>query len=236
MSDKIPDVLAGLVPPSKFNPDAGWETTPRDEQDNWASDVFAPSDQELDESDVTDWSGMYSREHWSPRKVYTPPAPKFSHWIECPAHKGQHHWGAYGAAGLMVFTRIRRTAYVLLALRAKGVQSGGSWSGTIGGAIEKGETAWQAAQREAHEEVAGLDLGTSPGSVIYTCECGWSYTTFAVIANKSNGMLPDVTVAKGHSSWETDAVAWVRAEDVMLWPALHYRFAQAWTALRKFTR
>ena len=170
--------------------------------------------------------------HTPPRK-WTPPPPRVNHWIACPAHPGAHHWGAFGAAGVMVYTHRKHTPYILMALRAKGVQSGGSWSGTIGGAIDEGETAWQAAIREAHEEVAGLRLGNSPGSVVYQCECGWTYTTFAVSVPSTRRHLPDVSVAKGHSSWETDAVAWVRADDVMSWPSLHYRFAQAWSALRK---
>jgi 8-oxo-dGTP diphosphatase len=159
--------------------------------------------------------------------------PEVSHWIECPARDHGRHWGAFGAAGVAVFTTVNSNLFTLLALRSGGVQGGACWSGTIGGAIEEGETPWQAAQREASEEVTGLELGTSPGSVIWTCGCGWQYTTFVTMVETTDDMLPSIAVARGPSSWETDAVVWQRAEDVKFNPDLHARFAQAFGMLRE---
>ena len=64
-------------------------------------------------------------------------------WATC-AH-GHAHWGRRGAAGLLVADGGR----VLLQLRARWAHPGGTWS-IPGGARERGETALQAALREAH--------------------------------------------------------------------------------------
>ena len=63
------------------------------------------------------------------------------------------HWGVQGAAGLLPFAVTAGGVQVLLALRSYGTHQGGTW-GTIGGAIEPGETPWEAAVREASEEAA----------------------------------------------------------------------------------
>ena len=68
-------------------------------------------------------------------------------WTTC-AH-GHAHWGPRGAAGLLLADR----GTVLLQLRARWAHQGGTWS-IPGGARERGESAVDAALREAREEMA----------------------------------------------------------------------------------
>lgn len=70
-----------------------------------------------------------------------------NYWL-CPAGK---HWGRFGAAGLLPWSRYQGQVHVLLSLRSSLVEDGGCW-GTLGGAIDGGEPGWLAALREAHEE------------------------------------------------------------------------------------
>ena len=102
-----------------------------------------------------------------------------SGWLTCAVHG--RHWGVRGAAGLLPFTVTTSGPAVLLALRSRGTHQGGTW-GTIGGAIEPGETPWEAAVREANEEAAGLELAEAEAaeSHRYGCVSGWAYTTFPV--------------------------------------------------------
>ena len=139
------------------------------------------------------------------------------------------HWGVRGAAGLLPFTVTPAGTSVLLALRSEGTHQGGTWS-TIGGAIEPGETAWEAAVREASEEATGLDLvgALAASSHCYACVSGWSYTTFVV-------PLPSdapVTIGTGWATWETAELRWVPLEEVDAYPLLP-AFAQSWPELRK---
>ena len=139
------------------------------------------------------------------------------------------HWGVNGAAGLLPFSVSPAGVRVLLALRSEGTHQGGTWS-TIGGAIDQGETAWEAAVREASEEVPGLDLAgaLAAGSHEYACVSGWSYTTFVV-------PLPSdapVTIGSGWATWETAELRWVPIEEVDGYLLLT-AFAQSWPELRK---
>ena len=63
---------------------------------------------------------------------------------------GRLHWGRYGAAGLLLADPARG---VLLQIRAWWVHHGRTWA-LPGGAIEAGETAVNAAAREALEEAS----------------------------------------------------------------------------------
>jgi 8-oxo-dGTP diphosphatase len=146
-----------------------------------------------------------------------------SGWRWCVT--GGRHWGIRGAAGLLPFAVTPAGARVLLALRSEGTHQGGTW-GTVGGAIEPGETPWDAAVREAAEEAEGLPLaGAEPGgSHRYDCRCGWAYTTFPV-------RVPDdaAVIVPG---WENRELRWVPAEDVDRYD-LHPGLAQSWPGLRK---
>jgi len=151
----------------------------------------------------------------------------------CPAGR---HWGPRGAAGILPFTVRHGRAWVLLSRRSPHVQHGGTWS-CSGGAADEGETPWQAAVREASEEISGIDVNPAgiAGQHVWTCpaQCGWSYTTFLVaVPLCAAGGLPRVRVAAGAHAWETDELAWVPASRVHV-RDLHPAFASAWPALRE---
>jgi 8-oxo-dGTP diphosphatase len=151
----------------------------------------------------------------------------------CPAGR---HWGPRGAAGILPFTVRHGRARVLLSRRSPHVQQGGTWS-CSGGAADEGETPWQAAVREASEEISGIDVNPAglAGQHVWTCpaQCGWSYTTFLVaVPLRAAGRLPRVRVAAGAHAWETDELAWVPASRVHV-RDLHPAFASAWPALRE---
>lgn len=137
-------------------------------------------------------------------------------WARCAA--GHRHWGRFGAAGLLV----RSGDAVLLQHRALWSHHGGTW-GILGGARDSGETAVQAAAREATEE-AGLD----PADYTVTGESvddhgGWAYTTVLATA-------PEPVVLTALTA-ETIAVAWVPSGEVERLP-LHPGFAATWPRLR----
>ena len=139
-------------------------------------------------------------EHWpaAPRLV------EMSGWVMCEVHG--RHWGVQGAAGLLPFAVTAGSVAVLLALRSHGTHQGGTW-GTIGGAIEPGETPWDAAVREAGEEAAGLDLAEDQAAEghRYGCVSGWAYVTFPV-------RVPPASPVTIRSNWETSDVRWIPVE------------------------
>ncbi|HYZ55303.1 MAG TPA: NUDIX domain-containing protein [Streptosporangiaceae bacterium] len=147
-----------------------------------------------------------------------------SAWLLCPA-RGRH-WGVRGAAGLLPFATASSGLRVLLALRSYGTHQGGTW-GTLGGAIEDGETPWHAALREAAEEADGLDLAgaEAAGSQRFECRCGWTYTTFPV------RLAEDAALAV-RSGWESSELRWVPLRDVDGY-RLHPGLAQSWPELLK---
>jgi 8-oxo-dGTP diphosphatase len=125
------------------------------------------------------------------------------------------HWGRRGAAGLLVADRGR----VLLQLRARWAHQGGTWS-IPGGARERGETALQAALREAHEEMA-IDRREVEVRSSYVASCGgWEYETVLAVA------AGPVQLAHGS---ESVAHVWAAADEVAGLP-LHPAFREAWDA------
>jgi 8-oxo-dGTP diphosphatase len=137
-------------------------------------------------------------------------------WTRCAL--GHKHWGIFGAAGLL----LRHGDLVLLQHRALWSHHGGTW-GVLGGARNRGETAEQAAGREAAEE-AGFapDSYTVTGSYVDD-HGGWSYTT--VVGQARSAVLPTALTA------ETLEVRWVRAAAVHDLP-LHPGFAATWETVR----
>src|SRR5271165_1497696 len=118
------------------------------------------------------------------------PAPD-ERYHPCPAGR---HWGPNGAAGVLPWTTTPDgRAWVLLSHRSPHVQAGGTWS-TFGGAVDTGETPWQAAVRETGEEIRGIDVstGTVTAELAAPCPhgCGWTYTTFAVRVEPAGEHLP----------------------------------------------
>jgi 8-oxo-dGTP pyrophosphatase MutT (NUDIX family) len=163
----------------------------------------------------------------------TRPVPAWDQrFHSCP---GGRHWGPRGAAGVLPWTTTPDgQAWVLLSHRSPHVQAGGTWS-TFGGAIDAGETPWQAALRETAEEIRGIDVGggTVTAELEVPCPhgCGWTYTTFAVRVEHAGEYLPRVRVARGRSAWETAGLAWVPADQVAEHDDLHPGLRAAWPAL-----
>jgi 8-oxo-dGTP pyrophosphatase MutT (NUDIX family) len=132
-------------------------------------------------------------------------------WAVCA--RGHRHWGRRGAAGLLVASG----GSVLLQLRASWAHLGGTWS-IPGGALEHGESALQAALREAHEEL-GIDAAQVTVADSYVASCGgWTYETLLATST------PDLRVV---DAAETAAHRWIGADDVAGLP-LHPAFRQAW--------
>jgi len=138
-------------------------------------------------------------------------------WVEGPDGR---YWGRYGAAGLLV---AHPAVGVLLQLRIGWSHFGGTW-GLPGGARKAGETAEQAAIREADEE-AGVPpgavrvLGTEVFDIGY-----WSYTT--VLARASHVFEP----IRGDA--ESADLRWVAFDEVARL-RLHPGVERSWPSLRE---
>ena len=138
-------------------------------------------------------------------------------WVQGP--DGTRYWGRFGAAGLLV---VSPRSEVLLQHRATWSHFGGTW-GVPGGARHEGESAVDAAVREASEE-AGVPAGSVHVRFTSVLDLGyWSYTT--VVADAADRFTPVV------SDPESIELRWVPIDDVDDLP-LHPRFAEAWPALR----
>ena len=134
-------------------------------------------------------------------------------WATC-AH-GHAHWGRRGAAGLLVADR----GTVLLQLRAGWAHQGTTWS-IPGGARERGESAVEAALREAGEEMSIRRRDVDVRST-YVASCGgWEYETVLAVATGP--------VRLAHLSESLDHV-WATPDQVGDLP-LHTGFRAAWEA------
>lgn len=127
-------------------------------------------------------------------------------------------WGTFGAAGLLVVTP---RFGVLLQHRAEWSHHGGSW-GLPGGARKEGETAAQAALREANEE-AGVPIEEIEvfGELVFDVGY-WSYTT--VLGRCARAFDPVIADA------ESDDLRWVPLADVAGYP-LHPGLMANWPEL-----
>lgn len=135
---------------------------------------------------------------------------------------GHVRWGRFGAAGVVFLTRAEGPVEVMLQLRSGFAHEGGTWS-CAGGALDEGESPLDGALREAGEEV-----GDAPAPLVvlgayeFVPATDWRYTTLVV----------EVPHRFGTSmNFETDAVAWIRLDDVEARP-LHPGFAASWPHLR----
>ncbi|CAB4905965.1 MAG: NUDIX domain-containing protein [Actinobacteria bacterium] len=152
---------------------------------------------------------------------YMPPAhlrDPGDNWVYAP--DGTKYWGAFGAAGLLLW---HPEAGILLQHRAEWSHNGGTWA-LPGGARRLNESAETAALREAAEE-AGV-----PGDVVTVLfdtvfDLGyWSYTT--VVARAEEHFDPVMGDA------ESLALEWVPIDDVDK-RELHPGFAASWPQLRE---
>ena len=139
-----------------------------------------------------------------------------------------HHWGVFGAAGLLLRAPWHDgTPAVLLQHRAPWSHQGGTWA-LPGGALDSDEDATAAAVREAHEE-AGLaaELITVHASIVTATEHGpagpiWTYTT--VVADAAEMLAT-------RANRESAELRWVPEHLVDALP-LHPGFERSWTQLR----
>ena len=110
----------------------------------------------------------------------------------------------------------------MLQRRSQYAHEGGTWS-CAGGAIDEGETPYEAALREASEEVGEIpESHVLLGEVVFRPAADWSYTTLVVEVDRHFG---------ASVNFETDAVVWVPC-DVVGHRPLHPGFAAAWPEVR----
>jgi 8-oxo-dGTP diphosphatase len=150
-------------------------------------------------------------------------------WLHCSGPRGRH-WGRYGAAGLLLAAPLAEGWQVLLDERADWVHHGGTIA-VPGGAIHAGERPIEAALREVHEEVHGLDRVEIQMVTEHEQECAdcgsWAYTTIVARTTSPHPVQP--------RSFESAAVTWVAADEVQNLP-LHPGFASAWPSLWSILR
>lgn len=137
-------------------------------------------------------------------------------WAHCAL--GHKHWGLHGAAGLLLW----HDGSVLLQHRALWSHHGGTW-GILGGARNSGETAEQAAAREAGEEAGLQGSHYRPVGTFVDDHGGWSYTT--VVGHARDAVRLTALTA------ETLEMRWVAVEDLHRLP-LHPGFAATFDAVR----
>ncbi|MDP9433282.1 MAG: NUDIX hydrolase [Actinomycetota bacterium] len=142
-------------------------------------------------------------------------------WVECA--QGHQHWGLFGAAGLLLrYTDPAGAREVLLQHRVGWSHHGGTW-GVPGGARDSGETAVEAAMREAIEETS-LDAGRVRVTGSYRDDHGgWDYITVLAETDSRLGTV---------STSESEEIRWVPEGDVTDLP-LHPGFAQSWPLLQQ---
>ena len=139
-------------------------------------------------------------------------------WVVCA--QGHRHWGRFGAAGLLV----AHGESVLLAHRVWWSHHGETW-GIPGGARDSGESAADAALREAAEET-GIDVGAVRVTGSSTDDHGgWSYVT--VRAELETAEAPPLEPTDG----EATELRWTPVDRVTDLP-LHPGFAAFWAARR----
>lgn len=137
---------------------------------------------------------------------------------------GHTRWGVFGAAGVVFVVRpAGEQSAVMLQMRSAWAHEGGTWS-CAGGAMDEGETTYEAAVREASEEVGEIPAEHHLlGEYVFAPATDWKYTTVVL----------EVGERFGHSAnFETDAVAWVSLDEVETLQ-LHAGFAAAWPHLRE---
>ncbi|HEX4115955.1 MAG TPA: NUDIX hydrolase [Solirubrobacteraceae bacterium] len=117
-------------------------------------------------------------------------------WTVCAA--GHVHWGALGAAGLLVSCRDDDAPRFLLARRSRWVDEGGRW-GIPGGAIRDGESPGEAARREFGEELDVMTEYRVTDLQRQDCGGGWAFWTVCARVDAS---------FETFCGSETDATGW----------------------------
>lgn len=179
-----------------------------------------------------------------PRDDLTPASPppiSTSYGVHADRHvwdaKGHVHWGAAGAAGVLIRHDDQDgTRRYLMQLRSPGVQHGNTWS-VPGGAMHIGEQPEDAAIREAFEELGDIPDDVIPVDVFTDDHGGWAYHT--VVLQSPTMFMPKPTLVE--HSWgsylkvgdnEGRALGWFTADEIdAMSQDLHPSFRQSWPAL-----
>lgn len=141
--------------------------------------------------------------------------PRLDTWTICD--RAHTHWGAAGAAGLLLCHFASGVAPVyLLERRFSTVDHNGRWC-IPGGAIRRGESVEETAKREAEEEIGRLPRYEVTAVDIQECGGGWK---FYVLSARVAGLFTPLCLC------ETDAAGWFTREQ-MANLSLHPGF-QSW--------
>jgi 8-oxo-dGTP pyrophosphatase MutT (NUDIX family)/2'-5' RNA ligase len=141
--------------------------------------------------------------------------------------KGHEHWGAHGAAGLLVRHKAEDGYRYLLQKRSADVDHPGQWS-IPSGATGKDETPEAGALREYREEMGPLPQGTKIHHVVKSTDCGdWAFHT--VIADAPEQFLPR---GRGETGHEVAGAAWHTPHEIKGLD-LHPAFAKSWDTVRR---
>ncbi|WP_435299597.1 NUDIX domain-containing protein [Timonella sp. A28] len=159
-------------------------------------------------------------------------------WVNCRC--GNKHWGLNGAAGLFLARKNSRGEWsdVVLQHRALWSHQGGTW-GIPGGALMDGETAHDAAVREAHEE-AGIDKAhvVRLGSHVFS-HADWSYTTIIAESTDPHMRVHPTDAESLEIQWVplTNIVAALNSQhpDLRLLPAFAHAFPSLYAVLKNST-
>lgn len=136
-------------------------------------------------------------------------------------------WGLHGAAGLLLRApSADGSPLVLLQLRAPWSHQGGTWA-LPGGALNSGESAQDAALREAAEEAglrrADIEVLTWRVTARYDGDCGTSWTYTTVVADARRKLETELNA-------ESAELRWVPEHEVETYP-LHPGFKRSWSNL-----
>ena len=146
--------------------------------------------------------------------------------------QGHLHWGAYGAAGLLIRHRGQdgQMRY-LLQKRSPYVNEPDTWS-TPGGALHHGESPERGAMREAREELGPLPRSLKHHHTDVTTDHGdWKYHTVVMDAPEHFN-----TRGGGETDFETAGSGWHTADEIKEMGDrgdLHPAFAESWPRVHK---
>jgi 8-oxo-dGTP diphosphatase len=161
--------------------------------------------------------------HWAPQRKTAAADP--DRFVTCG--QGHQHWGALGAAGLLIRHKGDDGQHrYLLQKRSPHVDHGGTWS-TPGGALQHGETPEEGAVREASEEGMDLPDGLVHHHTFSDDHGGWKYHT--VVMDSPHRFDPS---GEGEPDWESSGHGWFTPHEVKGLP-LHPGFAASWDKVRK---
>lgn len=141
--------------------------------------------------------------------------------------KGHEHWGAHGAAGLLMRHEGEDGVRYLLQKRSPSVDHPGTWS-IPSGAKGKHESPEDGALREYREEMGAVPRGASHRSTVCSTDCGnWKFHT--VVYDSPEMFTPR---GRGETEFEVAGSGWFTPREVAKLD-LHPAFSKSWDTVRK---